>query len=244
MTCSSSRAWVPIDDAGLAAGDPRAAASARWALVIEPVSSATVVRLGGAAEHAAGGEVAEHRGDRAVVLLGEHLGRARAARPGRRSRRPAASRAARPAVLPEPTSPWSSRFIGCGWARSASISAPTSRWPGGQRRTAAARRTPPAARLAAGARLGAERAQDRAAPGQHQLGDQRLLEPEPALGAGRPAPRSSGAWIQSSAVAGVEQVVRRRGPPSGSRSGTSSTTVQAKLTARWRSHDSTPLVSG
>ena len=27
------------------------------------------------AEHAAGGEVAEHRGDRAEVLLGEHLGR-------------------------------------------------------------------------------------------------------------------------------------------------------------------------
>ena len=32
-------------------------------------------RLVGAAEHAALGEVAEHRGDRAVVLLGEHLGR-------------------------------------------------------------------------------------------------------------------------------------------------------------------------
>ena len=47
----------------------------RCALVIEPVSSSTSVPVGGAAEHPAGGEVAEHRGDRAVVLLGEHLGR-------------------------------------------------------------------------------------------------------------------------------------------------------------------------
>ena len=46
----------------------------RWALVIEPVSSSTVVASAVAAEHAAGRQVAEHRRDRAVVLLGEHLG--------------------------------------------------------------------------------------------------------------------------------------------------------------------------
>ena len=32
-------------------------------------------------------------------------------------------------VLPEPTSPWSSRCIGCPAARSARISSPTARWP-------------------------------------------------------------------------------------------------------------------
>ena len=40
--------------------------------------------------------------------------------------------------------------------------------------------------LAAGPRLGAERRSSRAAPGQHQLGDQRLLEAEPQLGLAAP----------------------------------------------------------
>ena len=44
------------------------------ALPIEPVSSTTAGGLRGTAEHPALGEVAEHRGDRAVVLLGQHLG--------------------------------------------------------------------------------------------------------------------------------------------------------------------------
>ena len=50
-------------------------ASRRAAAPIEPVSSAHPGGVVGAAEHPARGEVAEHRGDRAVVLLGEHLGR-------------------------------------------------------------------------------------------------------------------------------------------------------------------------
>ena len=52
----------------------------------------------------------------------------RGAPTGRRSRRPRASPAARRAVLPEPTSPCTSRFIGTGRPRSSAISAPTARW--------------------------------------------------------------------------------------------------------------------
>ena len=73
-TCSCSSAWVPIT----MPASPLAAwsiASARAALGIEPVSRTTRVASACAAEHAAGREVAEQRGDRAVVLLGEHLGR-------------------------------------------------------------------------------------------------------------------------------------------------------------------------
>ena len=50
-------------------------ASARCGLGHRAGEQLDVGRVGGAAEHAAGREVAEHRGDRAEVLLGEHLGR-------------------------------------------------------------------------------------------------------------------------------------------------------------------------
>ena len=73
-TCSSSRAWVPIT---MPASPPAASASA-----CPPGGG--VERAGqqrhpgpalGAAEETALGEVAEHGRDRALVLLGEHLGR-------------------------------------------------------------------------------------------------------------------------------------------------------------------------
>ena len=52
--------------------------------------------------------------------------------PARRRRRPAASRVPRTRVLPEPTSPCSSRCMGCARARSAAISSPTLPLPVGQ----------------------------------------------------------------------------------------------------------------
>ena len=74
-TCSWISACVPIDDAGVAGDDVEQRLRRRSAVDWLPVSSATRVPMLGAAEHAALGEVAEHRGDRAVVLRGEHLGR-------------------------------------------------------------------------------------------------------------------------------------------------------------------------
>ena len=53
----------------------RSSGSVRWVLVIEPVSSSTRVPSADSEDGAALGELAEHRHDRAVVLLREHLGR-------------------------------------------------------------------------------------------------------------------------------------------------------------------------
>ena len=115
--CSSSRAWVPmtIPASPLAI---RSSASRRGGLGHRAGEQRDAGAVGGAAEHAALGEVAEHRGDRAVVLLGEHLGGASsAAWPPASTTRSIARSATR--VLPEPTSPWSSRFIG--WSRASSL---------------------------------------------------------------------------------------------------------------------------
>ncbi len=72
-TVSSSRAWVPttMPASPLAI---RSSGSRRWVLVIDPVSSSTPVATSGPPEPAALGEVTEQGGDRAQVLLGEHLG--------------------------------------------------------------------------------------------------------------------------------------------------------------------------
>ncbi len=195
----------------------------------------------GAAEHAAGGEVAEHRGDRAVVLLGEHLG-------GREQRRLPAGvdhaqhRAQRhqglagaDLALEQPVHRVRLRR-GRARSRRPPRAAPRSA------RTAAARRTPPAGRRSPPVRAWAPWArQHPAAPGQHQLGDQRLLEPEPPLGAGASRRRSFGSWIRRSAVRTSSRSYCSR-TAAGTTSGTSSSTVSANVTARWRSQESTPLV--
>ena len=72
-TRSSSRAWVPITMPASPLAI-RSSASRRWAVFIEPVSRATLVPSSAPPSMPPGGQVAEHRADRAVVLLGEHLG--------------------------------------------------------------------------------------------------------------------------------------------------------------------------
>ena len=107
-------------DAGLAAGGPQHRLLA-LGLAHRAGEQRDGGALGRAAEHAAGREVAEQRGDRAVVLLREHLGRAPAARPGRRSRRCGAWPARRPASCrsrPRPGAAGSSGGAGPGRPRS------------------------------------------------------------------------------------------------------------------------------
>ena len=95
-------------------------------------------------------------------------------------------------VLPEPTSPWSSRFIGWSRASSSATRSPISRWPAvsskGRRASKAARI--PSGRPASGAR--ALLAVGRTPPGEHQLEDQRLLEAEALLGRAELAPLVGG----------------------------------------------------
>ncbi len=117
------------DDAGVAADDRRAARARRAAVPCEPVSSATRVPMSVAAEQPALGQRAEHRGDRPVVLLGEHLGRGEQRRLARRRRRRRASRAARPRSCRSRPRP-------------AAAGASGARGPGRRR----SRRRPPAAR--------------------------------------------------------------------------------------------------
>ncbi len=87
-------------------------------------------------------------------------------------------------VLPEPTSPWSSRCIGCGSGEVGLDLGADCSLTGRQleRQSLVEGRQQGAAR--AGAGLAAEQADLRPSPRQHQLGHQRLLEAEPALGPG------------------------------------------------------------
>ncbi len=136
--------------------------------------------VGVAAEHAAAGEVAEHRGDRAVVLLGEHLGRReqRGLAAGVDDAEHGAQRddglAGADLALEQAVHRVRLREVVLDLAR---------RPRAGRRsaRTAAARRTRSSSGPAAGPGLGAQGTQRRAAAGEHDLGDQRLLEAEAAM---------------------------------------------------------------
>ena len=130
-TCSSSSAWVPITmpASPLAA---RSIASVRGALVIEPVSSSTVV----ASASPPSMPPAARSPSIAVIerwccWASTSVGASSAAWPPESTTRSIARSATR--VLPEPTSPWSSRFIGWGRARSSSISAADLLLPAGER---------------------------------------------------------------------------------------------------------------
>ena len=150
-------------------------ASARAALGIDPVSSATrraVVRAPPSMPPAA-------RSPSIAVIerwccwASTSVGASSAAWPPESTTRSMARSAT--TVLPEPTSPWSSRFIGwrlreVGLDHLADLPLPVGereRQPLVERRQQAA---------AARAGLRAERAQERPPPGEHDLGDQRLLE--------------------------------------------------------------------
>ena len=109
---------------------PRAAPPARAAAPSEPVTSATRVASAVAAEHPRLRQRPEQV-RRCSARAGRPAPRSgRAAPPGRRRRRPAAWRAARPPSCPSPTSPCSRRCIG--WVSeqvARQHPAPTSRWP-------------------------------------------------------------------------------------------------------------------
>ena len=236
LTCSSSSACVPITmpDSPMASRD---SGSVRWALVIEPVSSSTpappIIPPSASSPSMA---VIE----RWCCWASTSVGARSAAWPPESTTRSIARSATR--VLPEPTSPWSRRFIGCGWARSCSIWAPTSRCPwvssNGSRWSNAASRSPsPPSRGRAPMARSARRRRPstswvtRASSNRYRCWARRIW------------PQESGAWIQSSACrASSRSSVWRIS--SGSSSGSSSTTVRAKLIARCRSQESTPLVSG
>ena len=106
-----------------------ASAARRAAAPCEPVSSATRVATSGDAELAG-----RSRADRAARPASARAAApaprsGRAARPARRCRRPASIARSATTVLPEPTSPCSSRCIGAAAARSAASTSPTSGWP-------------------------------------------------------------------------------------------------------------------
>ena len=191
-TCSSSNACVPITmpDSPVASRD---SGSVRWALVIEPVRQLDAR----AAHHPAVGQLAQHGGDGAVVLLGEHL--------GRREEGGLAAGVDHPQHRPE-------RHEGLAGADLA-LEQTVHRVRLGQvvldlgpdvalalgqleRQPCVERRQQ--VTLAAVARPGAHGAQRPTPAAEHQLGDQGLLEPVAVLGAADLAP-GSGAWIQSSA---------------------------------------------
>ncbi len=122
-TCSSSSAWVPITIPASPIAS-RESGSVRWALVIEPVSSSTFVPpiIPPAARSPSIAVI-----ERWCCWASTSVGASSAACPPESTTRSIARSATR--VLPEPTSPWSSRFIGCGWPRSCSTWAPTSICP-------------------------------------------------------------------------------------------------------------------
>ena len=171
----------------------------------------------------------EHGADRAVVLLGQHLG-------GREQRRLAAGvdhlEHARSAtrVLPEPTSPWSSRCIGCGRRGRRGSAAPTACWPCGQRERQPRRRTRPAARRPPARGLAAPAARGGApALGQHQPGAQRPRRTAAAAAPRPPRPRvAAGGSAERLASASRPRSARTA---AGSGSGTSPAIAGR---ARWR----------
>ena len=182
-TCSSSRAWVPIT----MPASPEAASSSarrRAAAPIEPVSSVTRVACSAPPSWPAWPSGPSRAViDRQCCWASTSVGASSAACPAAST----ACSMARTAmiVLPEPTSPWSSRFMGWSAASSAAISAPASCWPrvssNGRVASKASSRPP-----------GTRRPRDRgvvgrgpAALGQHDLQDERLV---PLQALPRPVP--------------------------------------------------------
>ena len=171
----------------------------------------------GAAEEAALGQVAEHRRRSSGGAAGRAPRSGRAARPARRSRRPAASPAARRRSCRSRPRPAAAGASGGPRPSSSAISSPTDAAARRSARTAAARRTGRAARRAARPRVGHGALDRGPAPGEHGLGDERLVVLEPLLGARPSAPSVSGRWIQRSASSASQQVLglahRRRAAP-------------------------------
>ena len=181
-TWSSSSAWVPITmPAWPEAMSSRA--GVRWALVIDPVSRATVVpssappSMPPAARSPSSAVI-----ERWCCWASTSVGARSAAWPPESMTRSMARRAT--TVLPEPTSPWSSRFIGQDRASSPKIVSLISRCPSvrGHGRRCVERGEQAA--TVAEPRLPAEGADERPATGQHQLGHQRLLVAEVLAGRG------------------------------------------------------------
>ena len=199
-TCSSSSAWVPITIPASPIAS-RESGSVRCALVIEPVSSSTLV----AAHHPAGREVAEHRGDRAVVLLGEHLGRREqrglAAGVDHAQHRPQRDQGLAGADLALEQPVHRVRLGEVVLDLGADLALPAREL---ERQPCVERREQPA--VAAVARPRPHRPDRPAAPAEHQLGDQGLLEPVAVLGALDLAPRV-GRVDPVERLAGVEHVV-------------------------------------
>ena len=204
-------------------------ASARAAAGSEPVSSATRVASSAPPSMPAVGEVAEHGGDRAVVLLGEHLGRGEQRRlaagvddPQHRAQRDDGLAGA-DLALEQPVH----RVVA---ARSAAISSSTSRCPSVSSNGSRASKASKQPAGPTGARLGrASCALLGAALGERHLRDERLVEPQPLRR--RPGllavVRAGGS---SASAVELEQPVLAR-TPAGSGSGTSSTTSSASRTA-------------
>ena len=169
------------DDAGVAADDVEQASGGARRWTGEPVSSATRVPCSAPPSMPRLGELAEHRGDGAVVLRGEHLGG------GEQRRLPAgvdhrrASRAARPRSCPSrprPAAAGASVRRGPGRRR---LLAPTSRWPAvsvnGSRASNAASRPPPGG----GAAWPLRRTPSRRRCAQRGLQHERLVVAQPPL---------------------------------------------------------------
>ena len=201
-TCSSSSAWVPITIPASPIAS-RESGSVRWALVIEPVSSSTFV----AAHHPAGRQVAEHRGDRAVVLLGEHLGgrEQRGLPPGvdHAQHRPQRDQGLAGADLALEQPVHRVRLAEVVLDLGADLALPARQL---ERQLRVERREQPA--VASVARPRSHRPHRPAAPAEHELGDQRLLEPVAVLGALDLSP-GVGRVDPVERLAGVEHVVLR-----------------------------------
>ena len=132
--------------------------------------------------------------------------------PGARPRPRAASRRAATTVLPEPTSPISSRCIGRPAARSASISSNARRWPAvGSNGSEASQRVDELARRLEGDPGPGVASRRAAAHRERRLVQAELLEREPVAGALAPARRTSGKWAPRSASASRRQPRGGRG---------------------------------
>ncbi len=169
-------------DAGLAAGQARHRGGA-LGLGHRPGQQLDGGALGGATQHPAGGEVAEQGGDRAVVLLGEHLGRRqqRGLAAGVDDAQHRAQRdeglAGPDLALEQPVHRVRSGQVGVDLGPDLALAVgQRERQPRVERRQQ--RAVAPVARHRA---QGAHRATPAR---QHELGDQRLLEAEVALRAG------------------------------------------------------------
>ena len=129
-------------------------------------------------------------------------------------------------VLPDPTSPWSSRCIGCPCPSSSAISSPTERCPAVSANGSRSSNRSSRPALRAGSRVGLGALDRGPAPGQHGLGDEGFVVLEPVAGPVTCA-KLSGRWIQRSAWWASRSSSAAR-TSAGSTSGTSSTRSSAK----------------